>query len=78
MIGGLLKVIGGLVVGLVLLGVAITVLGAVFGMAVGLLGLTLKLLPFLLVGWLVVKVIRSGERRRAIGVHDQRWLDSRR
>jgi hypothetical protein len=78
MIGGLLKVIGGLVVALVLLAVGMAVLGAVFGIAVGLLGLALKLLPFLLVGWVILKLVRSGERRRSIGVHDQRWLDSRR
>ena len=78
MIGGLLKVIGGLVVGLVLLAVVMAVLGAVFGLAIGVLGFALKLLPFLLVGWVILKVVRSGERRRAIGVHDRRWLDSRR
>lgn len=78
MIGGLLKVIGGLVVGLVLLGVGIAALGMLFGLTVGILGLAIKLLPLLLVGWVIVKVVQGGERRRAISSADRRWIDSRR
>ncbi|HET7461802.1 MAG TPA: hypothetical protein VFJ82_11170 [Longimicrobium sp.] len=78
MIGGILKLIGGLVVGVVALGLAIGVLGMVFGVGVALLALTIKLLPILLVGWVVVKLVQGGERRRAISSADQRWLDGRR
>jgi hypothetical protein len=78
MIGGLLKLIGGVVVGLVLLTVALGVLGAIFGLAIGILGLALKLLPFVLIGWIILKVVRSGDRRRRVSVYDDRWLDSRR
>lgn len=77
MIGGILKLIGGLVVGVVAIGLAIGVLGMVFGVGVALLALTLKLLPLLLIGWVVVKVVQGGERRRSISSADRRWLDGR-
>ena len=64
MIGGLLKLIGGLVVGLVLLGIAIAVLGMIFGVAIGILGLIIKLLPFLLIGWIILRIARGGGRHR--------------
>jgi len=76
MIGGLLKVIGGLVVGVVLLGVVVGVLGMVMGLGVALLALALKALPFLLVGWLVLRLVRGDKSRRpAISAADKRWLD---
>lgn len=78
MIGGILKLIGGLVVGVVVLGLGIGVLGMLFGLGVALLALTVKLLPLLLVGWVVVKLVQGGERRRSLSSADQRWLDGRR
>jgi hypothetical protein len=35
--------------------------------------------PILLVGWVVVKLVQAGERRRAlpaVSTADQRWLDT--
>jgi len=76
MIGGLLKLIGGLVVGVVLLGVVMGALGLVFGLGVALLAFTLKVLPFLLVGWVVVKLVGGGSKpRSSISAADKRWLD---
>lgn len=75
MIGGLLKLIGGLVVGVVLLGVGIGVLGMVLGLGVALLALTLKVLPFLLVGWVIVKLVGGSKPRSSISAADRRWLD---
>lgn len=76
MIGGLLKLIGGLVVGVVLLGVVMGALGLVLGLGVALLAFTLKVLPFLLVGWVVVKLVGGGSKpRSSISAADKRWLD---
>jgi len=77
MIGALLGLIGALVVGVVVIAVVLAVLGLVFGLAVGLLGLVIKLLPIVLVGWVVVKLVQRAERPRgALSASDQRWLDS--
>ncbi len=75
MIGGLLKLIGGLVGGVVLLGVVMGALGLALGLGVALLALTLKVLPFLLVGWVVVKLVGGGKPRSSISAADKRWLD---
>jgi hypothetical protein len=63
------------VVGVVLLGVALGVAGMVLGLGVALLALTLKVLPFLLVGWVVVKLVGGGKPRSSISAADRRWLD---
>jgi hypothetical protein len=76
MIGAILGLIGALVVGVVVIGLVLGLLGLVFGLAVGLLGLALKLLPIVLVGWVIVKLVqRAGRRHDALGSSDQRWLD---
>lgn len=77
MIGAILGLIGALVVGVVVIGLVLGLLGLVFGVAVGLLALTVKLLPLLLVGWVIVKLVQRSDRRRgALSAADQRWLDS--
>jgi hypothetical protein len=77
MIGAIVGVIAALVVGVVVIGVVLALLGIVFGLAVGLLALAVKVLPIVLIGWLVVKVIQRAERPRgALSASDQRWLDS--
>lgn len=76
--------IGIIVVGIVAF-VALTVLlaliGVVFGVAFGLLGLVLtlafKVLPIVVVGWLVVKLVQRAERPRSrISASDRAWLDT--
>ena len=60
-----------LVVGIV----AVAVLGvvlSVFGLAVGLL---FKLVPLILIGWVVMKVI-GGKKHKELSVEDRKWLDS--
>lgn len=73
MIGAIVGLIGALVVGVVVIGLVLALLGLVFGLAVGLLGIALKVLPFLLIGWVVVKLVRR--RHDALGSSDRRWLD---
>lgn len=70
-------------VGFVVLTVLLAIFGALFGLAVGLVGLVLtlafKILPVVLVGWLVVKLFqrsdRSGAARGRLSSEDRRWLD---
>ena len=63
-------------VGLVTLIVAGVVLNVV-GMAMGLASFLLfKVAPFLLVGWVVVKVIEKARGRGKLSDADRKWLDS--
>lgn len=66
---------------IVVVTVLLAVFGVVFGLAFGLLGLVMalafKVLPVLLVGWLVVKLIQRGERGRSrLSASDRAWLDN--
>jgi sugar phosphate permease len=73
LIGVVLMVIAVAVVGVV----ALAALGMVIGLAVAVLALAAKVLPFVLVGWLAVKLIRRVERPRGILTSsDRAWLDS--
>lgn len=74
--GAILMVIGALVVAVIGLGIVMALFGMVFGLAVGLLALSLKLLPLVLVGWVIVKLVQSSQRHRALSSSDRRWLDS--
>jgi hypothetical protein len=67
----------------IVLTVLLAIFGVVFGLAFGIVGLvlalTFKVLPIVLVGWVVVKLIQRGERRSArstLSSADRRWLDS--
>lgn len=74
------------IVGIVVLAVVLTLFGVIFGLAFGLLGLVLtlafKVLPIVLVGWLVVKLIQRSERTSlprpgpGLSATDRRWLDT--
>lgn len=60
---------------LIVAGVALSVVGAVFGLAVGLAGFLLfKVAPIVLVGYLVVRLLSP--RRKRLSTEDQRWLES--
>ena len=64
---------------LAVIGVAMAVLGALFGLVFGALALFFKVLPLLLIGWVVVKLIRRFEGRRGtLRSADAAWLDTRR
>lgn len=65
------------IAGMIVISVVLAVLGTVFSVAFGLVGVLLfKVAPLLLIGWCVLKLV---ERRRApkrLSSADQRWLDS--
>ena len=81
MIGALVGLLVAGVVGLVVLVAILAIVGLVFGLALGVVGLVFalafKVLPLLLVGWIVVKLIQKTDRPRyRISAADQRWLDT--
>lgn len=82
MLSALVGLVVAAVVGFVVLTVLLTVLGLIFGLAFGVLGLmvalAVKLVPLLLIGWVVVKLVQRSERgsRPRIATSDRRWLDS--
>lgn len=60
---------------LIVAGVALSVVGAVFGLAIGLAGFLLfKVAPIVLVGYLVVRLLSP--KRKRLSADDQRWLES--
>ena len=68
----------GLLVAVVAFVAVLATLGIVIGLSVALLGLAFKVLPFLLLGWVAVKLIQRAERPRhgVLSASDRRWLDS--
>lgn len=67
------------IVGMVAAVVILALVGTAIGLAFGALGLAFKVIPVLLVGWVVVKLIQRGNGRgsyRRISAADQKWLDS--
>ncbi|HEX6747974.1 MAG TPA: hypothetical protein VF092_11840 [Longimicrobium sp.] len=78
MIGALVGFVVVAVLAVVALVAVIALLGVVIGVVAGLVGLAFKLLPFLLLGWLAVKLIRRVERPRrgVLSARDRAWLDS--
>jgi FtsH-binding integral membrane protein len=65
------------IVGLIVGSVVLAVIGAVFSVAFGLIGLLLfKVAPVLLIGWLALKLVERVRRPRSgISAADQKWLD---
>lgn len=60
---------------LVVAGVALSVIGAIFGLALGLAGFLLfKIAPIVLIGYLVVRLLSP--RRKRLSPEDQRWIES--
>jgi hypothetical protein len=73
------------IVGMVVLTVLLALFGVFFGLAFGLLGMVItlafKIVPLVLVGWLVVKLIQRAERPSLasgsrVPAADRRWLDT--
>lgn len=62
---------------LIVAGVALSVVGMIFSVALGLAGFLLfKVAPILLIGWLVLKLIdRAGGGTDRLNASDRRWLD---
>jgi hypothetical protein len=61
-------------VALVALSIVLSIVGAVFGLALGLVGVLLfKVLPILLVGYVVLRLLAP--KRRRLSRADQEWLE---
>lgn len=59
LLGGLFRFLAYAVVGVLVLSCGLWLIGAVFGIAIGLLSLAITLAPFVIVGWLVWSIIRA-------------------
>lgn len=65
------------IAGLIVISVVMAVLGTVFSVAFGLVGiLVFKVAPLLLIGWCVLKLIERRRGSKRLSSADQRWLDS--
>jgi hypothetical protein len=84
MLTALIGIVVAGIAAVVVLTVLLAIVGVVFGLAFGLLGLVFalafKVLPLMLIGWVVVKLIQrtegSGVRRSRLSASDRAWLDS--
>ena len=56
--------------------IVISVVGAVFGLTLGLVKFLLfTVAPIMAIGWVVLKVFEKVTGKKRISVSDQRWLD---
>jgi hypothetical protein len=77
MLGSLITLLIAGLVGIVAISIILAIVGAVLSITFGLIGVLLfKVVPILLVGWVVLKLVERGRGRRRISAADQRWLDS--
>jgi cell division protein FtsW (lipid II flippase) len=75
MIGTLLTFFAVGLVTLVVAGVVLSIVGAIFSLTLGLAAFLLfKVAPILLVGWVVMKVIQK-KRGGSLSAADRRWLE---
>lgn len=77
MIGSLLTFFAVGLITLLVLGVVLSIVGAVFSLTLGLAGFLLfKVAPVIFVGWIILKLLdRSGGRSGRLSASDRRWLD---
>ncbi len=75
MLGSLLTFFAVGLVTLLVAGLVLGIVGAVFSLTVGLATLLLKLAPIFLVGWIVVKVLEKSRGGRSLTDSDRRWLE---
>lgn len=62
-------------VGLVAISVVLSIIGAVFGLALGLVGFLLfKVAPILLIGYVLVRLLAP--RRQRLSAAEREWLES--
>jgi hypothetical protein len=62
---------------LLAVGIALSVLGAAFALALGLASLLLfKVAPLLLIGWLVLKLLERWQARKSLDAPDYEWLEN--
>jgi cell division protein FtsW (lipid II flippase) len=75
MIGTLLTFFAVGLVTLIVAGVVLSIVGAIFSLTLGLAAFLLfKVAPVLLVGWVVMKVIQK-KRGGSLSAADRRWLE---
>lgn len=76
MLGGLLTLFFLGIAGIVAVSVIMTIIGAVFSIAFGVVGFLLfKVAPLLLIGYCILKFVEKRRDRKQLSVADQRWLD---
>ncbi len=76
MIGTLLTFLAVGFVTLVVAGIVLSILGSVFSIMVGLASfLLLKVAPYLLVGWVVLKLIERRKGADSLSTADRRYLE---
>lgn len=77
MMGSLLTFLAVGLVALVAVGIVLSIVGAVFSIALGLAGFLLfKVAPILLIGWLVLTLLdRWSGGSEQLSAADRRWLD---
>ena len=76
MIGALLTFFAVGLITLLVAGVVLSIVGAVFSITIGLTAFLLfKVAPILLIGWIVVKVVQKASGRGALSVADRKWLE---
>jgi hypothetical protein len=76
MIGSLLTFFAVGLVTLVVAGIVLGIVGAVFSLTIGLASFLLfKVAPILLIGWIVVKVFEKTRGGGSLSDADRRWLE---
>lgn len=77
MLGTLLTFFAVGLVALVAISIVLAVVGTVFSLAFSLVGFLLfKVAPFLLLGWIVLKVVDRVRRKPALTPGDREWLEN--
>ncbi|MEX0935796.1 MAG: hypothetical protein WD013_02750 [Gemmatimonadota bacterium] len=77
MLSTLLTLFAAGLVTLLVIGIALSLVGIVFSLTLGLASFLLfKVGPILLVGWIVLKLIDSRKSRRQLSAADRAWLDA--
>lgn len=76
MIGSLLTFFAVGLITLVVAGIVLGIVGAVFSLTIGLASFLLfKVAPILLIGWIVVKVFEKTRGDGSLSDADRRWLE---
>ena len=76
MIGTLLTFLAVGLATLIVAGIVLSILGTVLSIGIGLASFLLfKVAPYLLVGWVVLKMVDKFKGGRSISASDRRWLE---
>lgn len=76
MLGTLLTFFAVGLITLIIVGIVLTIVGAVFSLAFGLAGFLLfKVAPIVLLGWIVLKVLDRRPARQGLSAADREWLE---